>query len=523
MKVFNFQKKSNSFFYIRSLYLIINLFTFVNSKYIIIPLTKYKFDFDNEENILSKISSNIYYTKLSVGEPSQKIASFINTSSISNFGIMNKFCDKKFYMNNSSINKDYLYKNSSKFNNTKNENMIIGTKDILITDQIKFYTNFELSNEIVVDNISILYNPNNEGYIIDDVGIDFIIEREKKTTCAYIGFQLGFQRNNIYNNLLEQLKRKKIITNTVFSFMEINKDNEFYEKNNVDYLLIIGEEIYDIVNIEGVDKYISDKYNKNKFLEKNKLNDYVINEGYYYFVWKITCSNIYIKINNDNIYLEQIEDVYFDHDYGLIKGTGEYRNIIEQKFFNNYINISKCSKVLLRKENLDETFYYYECDKDINTNNFPALFFKSKILQYEYLLTKEDLFILDKNKLYFLIVFPLKNTNSWKLGKPFLDKYLFSYNYEARTISFYNENLLSKEVDNTNNNGDSKKIFIIILIVLLSLIALILGFFYGRNIFKKKRKHKAYELKSESESDNKLIEDNNEENQGKKENFSINL
>ena len=219
MKVFNFLKKSNSFFYIRSLYLIINIFTFVNSEYIIIPLTKYKFDFDNEENILSKISSNIYYTKLSVGEPSQKIASFINTSSISNFGIMNKFCDKKFYMNNSSINKDYLYKNSSKFNNTKNENMIIGTKDILITDQIKFYTNFELSNEIIVDNISILYNPNNEGYIIDDVGIDFIIEREKKTTCAYIGFQLGFQRNNIYNNLLEQLKRKKIITNTVFSFI----------------------------------------------------------------------------------------------------------------------------------------------------------------------------------------------------------------------------------------------------------------------------------------------------------------
>ena len=54
MKVFNFLKKSNSFFYIRSLYLIINIFIFVNSEYIIIPLTKYKFDFDNEENILSK-------------------------------------------------------------------------------------------------------------------------------------------------------------------------------------------------------------------------------------------------------------------------------------------------------------------------------------------------------------------------------------------------------------------------------------------------------------------------------------
>ena len=38
---------------------------------------------------------------------------------------------------------------------------------------------------------------------VNDVGIDFILEREKKTTCGYIGFQLGFQRNNIYNNLLQ--------------------------------------------------------------------------------------------------------------------------------------------------------------------------------------------------------------------------------------------------------------------------------------------------------------------------------
>ena len=145
-------------------------------------LTKYNYDFNEKENILSKIYSNIYYTKLSIGEPYQSIATFINTTSISNIGIINKFCDKKFYINNSQINKDYIYKNSSSFHNYKNENMILGTKDILISEQIKFYTNFELNKEINVDNISLLYNPNNEGYIIDDVGIDFILEREKKTT-----------------------------------------------------------------------------------------------------------------------------------------------------------------------------------------------------------------------------------------------------------------------------------------------------------------------------------------------------
>ena len=126
-----------------------------------------------------------------------------------------------------------------------------------------------------------------------------ILEREKKTTCGYIGFQLG-QRNYIKTNLLEQLKQKKIISSTVFSFLEVNNENQIYKQNNIDYLLIIGEEIYDIINIKDVNKYINAKYNRDKIKEKNKINDYVINEGYYLFVWKITCSDIYILTNDTN-------------------------------------------------------------------------------------------------------------------------------------------------------------------------------------------------------------------------------
>ena len=349
---------SNIFINIGLPFLFLNFCIQINSKYIVIPLTKYDYDSNNNENILSKIYSNIYYTKLSIGEPEQSIAAFINTSSVSNIGILNKFCDKKFYMNNSDINKDYIYSNSSTFKKYGNENMILGVKDILITDEIKLYSDFDLSNKVSVENLSILYNPNNEGYIVDDVGIDFILEREKKTTCGYIGFQLGFQRNNIYNNLLEQLKEKKIISNTAFCFLEVNKNNELYQKNKVDNLLIIGEELYDIIKIKNIEKYISNKYNKNKIDEKYKLSDYVVNEGYYYFVWKITCSNIYIKFpnENNNTYLEQIDNIYLDNDYGLISGTNEYKVLIEQFFFNDYIQKEKCVKNLSKKN--DNNFFY---------------------------------------------------------------------------------------------------------------------------------------------------------------------
>ena len=518
---------SNIFINIGLPFLFLNFCIQINSKYIVIPLTKYDYDSNNNENILSKIYSNIYYTKLSIGEPEQSIAAFINTSSVSNIGILNKFCDKKFYMNNSDINKDYIYSNSSTFKKYGNENMILGVKDILITDEIKLYSDFDLSNKVSVENLSILYNPNNEGYIVDDVGIDFILEREKKTTCGYIGFQLGFQRNNIYNNLLEQLKEKKIISNTAFCFLEVNKNNELYQKNKVDNLLIIGEELYDIIKIKNIEKYISNKYNRNKIDEKYKLSDYVVNEGYYYFVWKITCSNIYIKFpnENNNTYLEQIDNIYLDNDYGLISGTNEYKVLIEQFFFNDYIQKEKCVKNLSKKN--DNNFFYFECDDDINIDAFPSLLFKSKIFQYEYTLDKDDLFVKDNNKLYFLIVFNIRNTNSWKLGKPFLDKYLFSYNYESRIISFYNEHLLEEDKKNSNNDSYNFMQFIIIgFIFLLALISLILGFFIGRIFYNKRKKGNAFEL--DCENDSAPFKNNYEENKDNKENkskeeFSINI
>jgi hypothetical protein len=402
--------------------------------------------------------------------------------------------------------------------------MFSGTKDILISDQIKLFTDFELKEEIKVEDIYLLYNPNNEGYIIDDVGLDFILEREKKTTCAYIGFQLGFQRNSVYNNLLEQLKRKNIISNTAFSFVEVNKKNELYKKNKVDYLLILGEELYDIIGINNIGKYISEKYSKNKIQEKNKLSDYVVNEGYYHFVWEITCSDIYIKLNNEKnnlIFLEQIQNVYIDQDLGLISGTLEYRNYIEDIFFNDYITLAKCSKNILKKENIENNFFYFVCDDNINIDKFPKLIFKSKILQYEYSLEKEDLFIRDKDKIYFLIIFDLRLSDTWKLGKIFLDKYFFSYNYEARTISFYNENLLLDETNNKKSNNNYNLIIIISVIIFLALLALILGFICGKNINNLRKKNKAYEL--DSEIKNNLIKDNKNNSQENKENFSINI
>ena len=143
-------------------------------------------------------------------------------------------------------------------------------------------------------------------------------------------------------------------------------------------------------------------------------------------------------------------------------------------------------------------------------------------MQYEYSIEKEDVFIKDKDKIYFLIIFDLRFSDSWKLGKIFLDKYFFSYDYEARAISFYNENLLIDEINNKNNYiNNYSTIIIISVIIFLALIALILGFIFGKNIRYLRKKNKAYEL--DSEIDNNLINDNDSNKEENKENFSINV
>ena len=356
--------------------LLLYILIIVKCKYIVIPLKKYTYNYNENENIMTKIYSNILYTELSIGEPKQTIITFINTTTDSNIGIYNKYCDSIFYLNNTNINKNYFYNNSSTFYQIGEGDMKKGTKNILIKDQIKFYTNFELTEEIKVENISILYNPNNIEYILDDVGMDFIIEKEKRTTCGYIGLKLGYNSEDTNYNLIDQLKEKKIISNTIFSFIEVNKNNDKYKDNNIEYLLVIGEEIYDIFNEKGIDKYINKKYNRNIYVEKSKLNDYIINEGYY-FIWKLVFNNIYMNIDNNIINMEQIKNIFLNNDYGLISGTGEYRKLIIAKFFNQYLNNNTCSEKILRTYDIG-SFYYYICNNTININNFPSLYLKSK-------------------------------------------------------------------------------------------------------------------------------------------------
>lgn len=490
MNVINFQ----------FIFLFYSFFIFSNSKYIVIPLKKYYHIYENE-NSISKIDSNLYYTELSIGEPKQKIIFFINSTSESNMGIYSKFCDSKFYLENSNINKKFNYENSTTFYQISQGSMEIGYRDLIIKEQISFYSDFDLKEEIKIENITILYNPNYEDYILDDVGWDFIVEKQKRAACGYIGLRLKMEYQSSESNFLDQLKQKGIITKTIFSFIEVNHNNKIYKNNKIEYLLVIGEEIYDIFSLKNINKYINEKYQIKKYVEKSKINDYILNE--FYFRWKIGLNIIYFNINNNNTNMDQINNIFLDNNYGSIVGTYEYRERIKDIFFKDYINKRKCFEKNISSFEIGY-FYYIICDSDININNFPTLYLKSNNFQYIYELTKDDLFLKDNNKIYFLIIFEFSRTSTWILGKPFLNKYLLSYNYDAKAISFYNENLL-------DDNHKNKKYIILIKVIILLLVALTLGFFIGKYFYIKSKKKKALELDESLKNDYSNEEIKNDE------------
>ena len=68
------------------------------------------------------------------------------------------------------------------------------------------------------------------------------------------------------------------------------------------------------------------------------------------------------------------------------------------------------------------------------------LFFKfnQKNFLYTFELNYDDLFKEKGDKIYFLIWFSTSKKTAWEIGYPFIKKYLFTYNYDNKLVSFYN-------------------------------------------------------------------------------------
>ena len=288
---------------------------------------------------------------------------------------------------------------------------------------------------------SILIKLNNESKRIN---ISFILAiNSTLNDCASIGLNYFDSSDDSNLNFLKEI-----------DFLLHGNINLATIKYNNDYEgeLIVGN--FSDMNI-----------NKKNYFTANVDIKHIYTQG-----WRIYFETIKFndeKYNGNN-------HIFFSIENGMIKGPIELNKIFLKSVFIK----NKCNKYVLKSY---MTFYY--CDEDVDYSNFPDISFYNMELNYTFILKKEELFLKIKNKIYFLIYF-IENSHfdNWVLGKPFLKKYQFYFDYQNLKIGFYKEE---------KNNNISYKIFVIIILILIIIILLFLIFKFH---YSRKRRRRMNEI-----------------------------
>ena len=393
----------------KNIFIILFFFKIIENKIIVLNFNTKYLKFNKEKSYLENYFYNLIYTNFKIGNPSQKIESFIFFN-ISFFYIKGNNLKNHKYDQNKSSTFQEIYETSF-----LEENYNIG---IYSEDSIKIKDN--KNKEININNYNFILSTelsiNSNDYLPSEIGFNSVQygERDKKL--------------NIITNLFE----RNITKSKIFSF-----EYESKEKGKI----IIGD--------------FPHNYNKN--YNKNSLHFTKAQKRKDKFNWDV--------LFDDIIFLDfkMIErKIYLSPESNLIVGSNEFHEIILNNFFKEKINKKICFEEEMK--NLNYLFYY--CNNNFNIKKFDKIKFISKDLNKTFELDFNDVFDEFEGKIYFKIVFnENKNFNYFILGKPFLIKYKFVFNADSNEIGFYN-NLNNKSLF-------SNFIIFILIIFILILIFLI--------------------------------------------------
>ena len=467
---------------------------YIKSDYAIFELNTYKnkSNYDKEQiNYFYDSFYNILYSEISLSSEDIKYIMKIKTDSVG-LTIYNYNCDIP------PVNKESNPPLQPNFANSKiidhidrNDTQIYGEYFVyILNNTLKVKTNKEEKN-IFIDYI---FSQRNDSNYLKNVIL-------RPYTCFDLGFHLITKEieDDIASNLIFQLKKNNIIDSYNW-FIEYDSNNKNKAK------LILGSKPYE--------------YNNNAYKEENEKTIEVEKRLDKLKYWDLKMNEIYIIENNTKLLMNDYDKCSLEPDLGIIIGTIGYKILIEEKLFQPLIKKNKCFKEKI----LSNRYIMFYCDIDskdtLEKSEYVKIYFNHRFLGNTFELNFNDLFEEKNNFIFFKIFFDEGSTDLWKLGKPFLIKYFFSYNFDKKTISYYN-------ITNTNNNETKTeteteeekknkkiKIVLIVIIVVLALAFLALGFLFGRYLYmiKKRRKLSAEELIDEENIGQINVESNNANN-----------
>ena len=474
----------NVFFYLSIIFL--NFFAFERStilfpfKIISSPYLKGhredKNRINNKIDDSSKFFDSHYVTKklslLKLGSPPKSIISHLEI--FQDYLLIKDSSNESYELFGENEGNSYQYKNSLSFKNLT-----------------EYYNSYQIKKEIQQyigeDDLFLFREINNikEGKYSCFHNYKFDIRGIKSNDNFYNSLSIGFCLDNESStNFIRQSYNRKIISSLLISF-EYNLENII---KGYDGMIILGKYPHQI---------LPDIYKEEDFISfySNQPNIMRITNFFLSFDEINSINNNKIKTVHKN------NRAILSLNSGLITGTSEYLDFIENNFFGKYYKLNICHKYKTKTEFISD-FIIISCDNidKLKFEEFPNLNFvmNSENLIFEF--TYKDLFLKVENKYYFLVVFETNNI-IWNIGKPLLLKYTFVYNGEAKTIGFYKNRINSQNVTLDNNNKENIKIernigkIIIIFISFIIFIVLIsfISYRYGKK-YNFKRKILANEL-----------------------------
>ena len=444
---------------------------FLVNTYVIFDLNTFKNNSYKEEeyaNYFYNNYNNIIYSEITLGLNKQKYIMEIQTDSIG-FTIFNHNCEIPPSDNSKATSYLPTLANSTLIEHIDdNETEFFGEYYTSILENI-IYVNTDKGEKNT--KIDFLFSPRDDPNYTKNVIL-------RPYTCFTLGFKITFIYNieNIETvddyalNLIFQFKKQNIISS-------YNWFIEYDSKNNEKGKLILGAKPFE--------------YNPKKYLEENERVVNAARRQDNKIYWDFEANEIYLNNGTEKIMINDYLLCSLEPSLGVIIGSNAYKLIVNE-LLEPFYDKQKCFKSFIYL--LDNTYIMFYCNKDmknffkkshINKINFLHRFF-GKTFELNY----EDLFEEKGNYIFLKVFFNRNEINYWRLGKPFLRKYFFSFNLDGRTISFYDfENNEGKK----NNNKKSNAILIIVIIVLI-LICGILGFFLAKYLYIKKQKKKGEEL-----------------------------
>ena len=429
--------------------------------------------FDEPDRFENLLSFNSIYTTIEMGTPPQKVDFYFNMDD-SKMHVTNIGCK-----NNNLFDSEY----SSSLYILGEPNMEEPSKSTIVAiDTLFFNSNMSLTEKIEMDEFYLYYS------------VDF--EKDQEYLCGKIGLSLmPYETFEDLSDEMEYYLKYTRSQNKYFSFLNY-KGEDFFING-----IFLNQEFTDIFKEDQTISWI------NPIMKDN------------YFHWEITMNDIfYNKIHFKGNIIFELNPLF-----ELIIGNNDYLKNIQKDFFDSYIKKKICQIKTINE------YKIFECDsnqfniKDIQ--KFPNLYMYNSGINHAFDMNGEELFIELNDKIYFKIIFNVKNENNkWVLGRIFFRKYPTTFSPYNKIIGFYinpNEGKIPgrmvEEDDNSKNNKHGALFYI--LIVFASLVFTCFGLFIGRKLVLPRRK-KVNELIDDFyqyDSNDKKENLKNDENNGEKE------